>query len=380
MPPAAQPSSPSDLVRVLLQPGLASTLSPAAWSALNLQARTTGLLGRLAHRLLALGPEALGTCPPAMLGHLQSAIRVNLAQQQEVLREARHIDHALASLNAPVVLLKGAAYAVANLPAAEGRVFSDVDIMVPRDRLAQAESLLTMHGWMSTEQSAYNQRYYRQWMHELPPMQHLQRMTVLDVHHRILPLTARMQARPELMFAQALPLPGTRNLHVLAPADMLLHSMTHLFVNDDMSHALRDLSDMDLLARHFASDSAFWPRLAERARELDIQRPLWHALYELQRIWFTPIPTAVLGQVARSGPKWPIDMAMRWVWRQTFGPLPTEVMQDGQRRQRSLALGALYLRGHWLRMPPLMLIRHLSIKALGLHRASKALPSDQARL
>jgi hypothetical protein len=31
------------------------------------------------------------------------------------------------------------------------------------------------------------------------------------------------------------------------------------------------------------------------------------------------------------------------------------------------ALFALYVRGHWLRMPPLLLARHLFIKALHLH-------------
>jgi hypothetical protein len=34
------------------------------------------------------------------------------------------------------------------------------------------------------------------------------------------------------------------------------------------------------------------------------------------------------------------------------------------------ALLALYVRGHWLRMPPLLLARHLTIKALRLHERS----------
>ena len=38
------------------------------------------------------------------------------------------------------------------------------------------------------------------------------------------------------------------------------------------------------------------------------------------------------------------------------------------------ALFALYVRAHWLRMPPLLLARHLTIKALKLHedRPAKA--------
>jgi len=369
-----QPPPPVGLVQVLKQPGLALSLKAAAWSDILQEARATGLLGRLAHRLQGEGLEALATCPAAMQGHLRSALRVHRAQHEEALREARYIDLALAQLDAPVVLLKGAAYVVAGLPAAAGRVFSDVDIMVPKDRLAQAESLLAMHGWMSTEQSAYNQRYYRQWMHELPPMQHLQRMTVLDVHHRILPLTARMQPHPELMFATAVPLPGTRHLHILSPTDMLLHSMTHLFVNDDMSHALRDLSDLDLLARHFSRDEGFWPQLMTRAQELDLVRPLWHALPELHRVWRTPIPTAVLQQLSALGPRRPVAAAMRWIWRQVFAPTRPPGTRHADSWSSAAAMAALYLRGHWLRMPPMLLVRHLSIKALGLHRSGTKQP------
>ena len=32
-----------------------------------------------------------------------------------------------------------------------------------------------------------------------------------------------------------------------------------------------------------------------------------------------------------------------------------------------MAVFALYVRAHWLRMPPVMLVRHLTVKALRLH-------------
>ena len=46
-------------------------------------------------------------------------------------REVGHIRQALANLPAPPVLLKGAAYVVAELPNATGRRFGDIDILVP---------------------------------------------------------------------------------------------------------------------------------------------------------------------------------------------------------------------------------------------------------
>ena len=76
----------------------------------------------------------------------------------------------LATVDVDLVLLKGAAYLMAGLPAARGRVFSDVDILVPVARLAEVENALMLHGWSTTHHNAYDQRYYRQWMHELPPL------------------------------------------------------------------------------------------------------------------------------------------------------------------------------------------------------------------
>lgn len=356
------------LMVVLREPARAAAFTGKDWTELLRQARFSGLTGRLAEKILHGPAFPLDRCPPALSQHLESALRVCLAQRAEVLREARHLDHALASLGAPVVLLKGAAYAVAGLPAASGRVFSDIDILVPKARLAQAESLLTLHGWMTTEVSEYNQQYYRRWMHELPPMRHLQRGTVLDVHHTILPETARLTPDASKLIASAKPLAGTQVLHVLSEVDMLLHSMTHLFMNDDMTHALRDLSDLELLLRCLKTDDTTWAALAPRAVELHLGRPFHYALKQLARVLNVPVPQGVLASAAPLGPGPVVGPVMDWVWSQALSaPPPAKGLAV-----RDAALWLLYLRGHWLRMPPLMLLRHLTVKALGLHQNRKA--------
>ena len=65
-------------------------------------------------------------------------------------------------------------------------------------------------------------------MHELPPMRHMVRQTVIDVHHAILPETARLKPDSAKLRAAALPLGGRKGLLVFSPADMVLHSATHL--------------------------------------------------------------------------------------------------------------------------------------------------------
>jgi hypothetical protein len=223
------------------------------WSALFQQARSAGVLLRTAKGLVRKktadpspgeGSQTNGW-PAAAEKHLESAQRIVKAQRAEVEREFCHLRTALKELAGPVVLLKGAAYVACSSPAASGRVFTDIDIMVPKAQLTQAESLLMLHGWMTTHHNEYDQRYYRQWMHELPPMQHIHRRTVLDVHHTILPETARLRPNPAKLFSEAIEASSAPGFHVLAPADMLLHSMTHLFMNEG-----------------FASQGLFWPNFA----------------------------------------------------------------------------------------------------------------------
>jgi hypothetical protein len=356
---------PEDLVcRALAEPQALQDWPAERWTPLIQQARAAGLLGRIA-LLAQAGAGASRAWPVAVQGHFEAALRVCRAQQSEVQREVGFICAALAELGAPVVLLKGSAYVMAGLPAARGRVFSDVDIMVPKAALPQAEAQLMQAGWLNTHHNAYDQRYYREWMHELPPMQHLQRGTTIDVHHTILPETARLRPDPRRLFERTLPLQGHEGLFTLCATDMVLHSMTHLFVNDDMSHALRDLSDLDLLLRHFGdSEAGFWAALPARARVLDLARPLYYGLRWTQQLFQTPVPDDVLVAAGASGPGPLLRGLMDMIWRRALRPSHPSIRPP----LGAPALGALYVRGHWQRMPPLLLARHLTIKALGWHK------------
>jgi Uncharacterised nucleotidyltransferase len=349
------------IAQALQNPACTASWSGDTWSVLVQQARKAGLLARLAQRLQHSGMAT--SCPVGVTGHFDAALRVSRAQQNEIQRELVFVQDALAGLSAPVVLLKGAAYAMAALPSAAGRVFGDIDLLVPKAALAQTETKLMLAGWITSHQSAYDQRYYRQWMQELPPLQNVHRGTVLDVHHAILPETARVRPAPSKLFERIVLLPGHKNLYVLAPEDMVLHSMAHLFFNDDTSFALRDLSDLDLLLRHFADSSDFWRVLSSRAIDLNLTRPLHYGLRHVIRLLGTPVPPIALAQVGAFGPSSPLATVMDAIWLRALRSRHPSATVPGT----WAALSALYLRGHWLRMPLLMLARHLTIKALHLY-------------
>lgn len=355
---ATEGGAPRDrAVHALRHSGELPALTLPQWEGLVRQARQADLLARIAVQLEAAG--LWHEVPPAPRAHFDAARRVAGAQRDEVLREIDHLRQALAPLGLPVLLLKGAAYLAADLPSAAGRVFSDTDILVPKARLPEVESALMMRGWMSTHHSAYDQRYYRQWMHELPPLQHLQRRTMLDVHHTILPETARLKPDARKLIAAARPVAGMDGVSVLAPVDMVLHSMTHLLHNEELSHGLRDLSDLDLLLRHFGATVDFWTELVERAREMDLARPLHYALHSAHRILGTPVPQHTLAAAAQAAPAWPLSSLMDALWWRAL----RSQHETAAPRWTGAALFLLYVRAHWMRMPPLLLARHLGIKA-----------------
>ena len=330
--------------------------SAAEWDTCVLQARRSGLLGRLAARIDAL--ELWPAVPPAPASHLKAALVLADAQRRDVLHEVRRVGEALAAVGVEAVLLKGAAYVAAGHAAATGRLFTDIDILVPKRALPAVEASLMQHGWATTHHSPYDQRYYREWMHELPPMRHVRRGTVLDVHHAILPETARLHPASRLLLEAARPVVGEPGLRVLSPPDMVLHSMTHLFHNEEMSRGLRDLSDIDLLLREFAGAPAFWNDLSQRAGRLGLTRPLYYGLRYSRRLLGTPVPASVLAGLQPAAPAAP--WLQDWLWQR--GMCSWHPSAGGT--SATLARAGLYLRAHWLRMPPGLLLRHLTTKAL----------------
>src|SRR3546814_12103122 len=133
---------------------------------------------------------------------------------------------------------------MAELPSARGRLFSDIDFMVPRARIEEVEHRLLDAGWEPAVADEYDQLYYRRWTHQIPPLRHFRRNTVLDVHHTIVPLTARAPVAAEALATQSLALDGDGQLRILAPADLVLHAALHLFNDGESDHGLGDMPDI----------------------------------------------------------------------------------------------------------------------------------------
>jgi hypothetical protein len=375
---SAAPSVPSWLepapllLRVLRKPAAAAGLGLVDWDLLLRQAAGADMTPIV----LAVLEDAglLGVVPPAPRAHLEWARVAAMRHAQAVRYEVLQIGRALAGTGLPLILLKGAAYAMAGLAPGRGRMFSDIDILVPKERLPETEAALMLHGWATTHHDAYDQRYYRDWMHELPPMENIRRGNVIDVHHAILPETAARRPDPAKLRAAAVPVAGTGSasgmppLFVLAPRDMVLHSAVHLFSDGEFNHGLRDLFDIHRLLMEFGARGGFWDGLAARARELELARPLFYALRYAVRLFGTPVPEAVLREAGLARPNPLLLALMDHLFLRGLMPAHPSCADAFT----AIAQAMLYVRGNWLRMPPLMLSRHLFHKAFLSPRAEQA--------
>jgi hypothetical protein len=351
-------ASKNDLLLDLLRkPTHAAQLTEAEWDLAIRQARKAGLSAKLQQVLASA--HCMEHVPEHPRHHLDTALFVANRHGEALRWELGRILEAVHEADSPVVLLKGAAYVAAGLPVATGRTFSDVDILVPREKIEAVESALMQHGWAPMKLNAYDQRYYRQWMHEIPPLEHVRRQSVIDVHHNILPLTARHHPDAALLLADSRPSSLDPRARVLAPCDMVLHCATHLFHEGETARALRDLIDFDGLLRHFGADAAFWETLVPRAQALDLTRPLYYGLRYATRVLGTPVPEAVQRAADVGKPVATVRFTMDWLAGQGFRPDHASCADA----LTPLAHFLVYLRGHWLRMPPRLLLPHLLHKA-----------------
>jgi hypothetical protein len=325
------------LVRALRDP---ASIGDCDWAGLVSAARAEQLIGSLAFRMEGR------PVPPRIAALFEDARRDSAQARTQALWEAEMARRALAPLDVPVILMKGTAFHAAGFEASIGRSVGDLDIMVPRASLDAVEAALLEAGWEHVkDREGYDDSYYRRWMHELPPLIHKTRDRMIDVHHTILPLTARPRPDAGAMIAASVLLEN--GLRILLPADIVVHAAAHLFADGDLAGGLRNLWDIDRLLREFAASPDFWRTLDERARLHQLHGPVGRALRLAARLYATPVDPAVAGR-RLSDRLFEARLLARNAW--------------GQEKRKALRF-AFYLRGHWLRMPPLMLARHLWTKA-----------------
>jgi hypothetical protein len=335
------------LTDALRAPETTVSLDAAGWTALLTASRAEQLIASLEDRL-----KGHPVPPKGAREVLTSGLRAAEQGRVQALWEAEMCRRALEPLNIPFVLLKGTAFIAAGLEAGKGRFVGDLDILVPRERLDEVERALLGAGWEWVKDDAYDSHYYRTWMHELPPLIHRDRDRMIDVHHTILPPTARPKPDPARLIADSVKLPN--GLRRLSDTDIVIHAVAHLLADGDLAGGLRNLWDIDRLCREFSGrQDDFFLNLLEQAFSHNLGPEVCRALRISSYLFGTPVPA--YRKPVR------LDLALTLSDRLYIRRL---LARDGWGRPtRKLTRFAFYIRSHWIRMPPLLLVRHLWTKA-----------------
>lgn len=344
------------LLEILVSPACAASLSLDDWDLVVRAARGARLLGVIRAHLQR--EHRLDSMPAEVRAHLESAWNVAAYRRQMVLHEMHAVGKVLGPLGIPLILLKGAAYIAQGLPCADGRLAEDLDLMVPRSCLGEAERALVGAGWTFETTDPYDQHYYRAWSHELPPMRAPGHAIELDLHHTILPPTGRVRPDARALVEKAVTIPGSPFL-ALSHADQVLHACAHLFQDSDCTGRLRDLVDIDALLRAHAAAPGFWTTLFARADLHGLRRCLAYATRYCSAWLSTRIPADVAAEIARSGPGAMSRAAMDRLIRSALLPPPPD---EEPARGIRFARWTLLLRSMWLRMPPWLLAYHALAK------------------
>ncbi|MBA3940556.1 MAG: hypothetical protein C0520_05040 [Sphingopyxis sp.] len=317
----------------------AASLAPRDWDGVIGVARAEAMLATLACRLEG---ASLPPTVAALFADLRAAAQVAQAQS---LWEAEMARRALALPGIEFVLLKGTAYAAADLSCSAGRQIGDLDILVLAPDIRRAENALLNAGWEWVKSDPYDDAYYREHMHELPPLIHKARDRMIDVHHTILPRTHRITPDALALVSDAVTTDG--GFATLCPADMAVHCAAHMLADGDLQGGLRNLWDFHCMTRDFAAaDPGYWGKLDGRAAMHGLRGATHRAARLARDIYGATLPSGWNRH----------DPADRWYRRRLLA-------RDDWGRATDFPLQqAFYIRSHWLRMPPPMLARHLWTK------------------
>ena len=252
MPDTATPEAAELLIQLLADPKLVLHRDAATWMSIAREGARQGVLPLVHARLRAQPPGAV----PAEVLNIVNERYIELALQSSLIfRELADIATALGDRGVPLMLLKGLHLAVDVYDARPLRTMGDIDIMVPRDRLADAERALAAAGF-GVQPVADLTDFCRTNPH-LPRMAPPRGRGIgVEVHWTIERPTSPFDIRHEELWAHARTIDvDGRAMHVLTPEHLALHLCLHACFHHRFEHTpLKQLCDLAVLLKRYREE------------------------------------------------------------------------------------------------------------------------------
>lgn len=267
------------------------------WEILIQQAQENGVAPLLYWNLSKSGKLAQ---IPAFAGNaLRESYAASWMNNQQILQELEHISKVFHEEGIPIVLLKGACFALTIYPDIGLRPMGDLDILVPKASLAQAVQLAQSVGYVEAVPDA------SPGLNELIGHHACLRKTgiqgnLLEIHDSLVAEQSFSFAVPmDWFWEQAQPLAHEKfsNLQMLSPTAQVLFAAAHAMLQHGQQNSpLRWFYDIDLLIRSH-NEAIDWGMLIQQARIFEWGSALKSALERSVELFETPIPQVVRAQL-----------------------------------------------------------------------------------
>ncbi len=347
------------ILAVYKDPSIVKTFTNKEWNGIRLQAKSGQIMLQFLDLLKSSG--YVEYMPKRLLTTFENEQYKIEHQRIQVINEVNQLNKTLKAADIQATYLKGAAYLLADLPLAKHRLFSDIDILVSKNEIKAAEKACLLIGFISQKTDDYDQEYYRRYMHEIPPMQHVLRGTALDIHHNILPTCNEHPV--DISMLNSNPVSDVLNTQstVFNPAAMFLHSAVHLFHESEFDKGLRDLTDLASMYADFSKKSAtFLNDLFTLSEKTQLNKPVYFALRYINKVLAVELSDQAKDFMTTIKPSITFPRLMDFVFINVFVPYHKSCHTWQTHGAQFIA----YWRGHLLRMPLKLLVPHLAKKSM----------------
>jgi hypothetical protein len=339
------------VIRIYVFPQSSAELSFEQWQNLVLILRHQQLLACYSARFKQAGN--FDSIPTRVKRHFLNADVIAANHKQQVQFEAAELQRDLSEKGRDLIFLKGAGYTLSNAKVCEGRIYNDIDLLTDKQSVSDLEKKLCMLGWLSQKLTSHDEKYYRKWAHEIPPLRHGKRGTIVDIHHNIVPIISGRHIDVDLFVKHSVK--TAEGFQVLSFPAMTLHSLIHLFFNEEVKKGYRDLIDIHTLMTS-NNNKEFWLTLIRLSKETGFGLELFLACRYTQRFLSTQIPEYVVSEISQFQP-WNIGL-LDFIYNKTLKPNHPIC----QSTFFGLAEFLVLIRGHFQKMPPHILAYHLFTK------------------
>ena len=266
--------------------GIPTQPTAEAWTELLAQAETHQLRG-FTYRLVADGPVA-SLAPAAVTERLREAYLGTAVRNALLFRQTQQFIKVLDERGIPVMLLKGLHLARFVYPEPALRNMADVDVMVPRDRLAEAEQVMIELGFgplprPNLEEFCTKSNHLAKLVKADAP--------VVELHWTIERPTAPFRIDLDGLWSRsrAAALDGTP-VRLLSTEDLILHLTLHCSYHHQFDRsAMKGLVDLAAVVAG-AKESLDWELLARRANEWGAAPFLYTTMRAVSEVLGTRLP------------------------------------------------------------------------------------------